>query len=753
MSVAARLLALVLALLALAGPGQAQQIAVRSGEHDGFSRLVFMYPAGTSWSVEAAPGGLRLSTPSSTFRYNLADVFRFIPKTRILSVEPALDKRSVFIATSDAVHPDTFQLPIGAVVLDVVDGAQTPPLTIAEKTIPSFKPQPKNSYLDLFWSGRTATEAPTQEPVAAAQTPAAENPLAPALSLPDSRVEAAERELFDQLGRAASQGLIELELPAHAPAAAAEGGETSPPPAESAPLPEDHLALRSQTVIDRDTASGHGGVGLAANGHSCLPDAEFDLQAWLSDKPATEQIASARRDLVGEFDRPRIQGVETLARTYLALGMGTEAKALYRVFGLAETMPQSVALIASILDGIPYENQTDLQAFVACDGKVALWAVLALEAPPKKGDVNFGALLRAFSALPPPIREIVGARLSARLIEVGAADVAATVRSMLARAPVEPQESLRLVDAQIGLSEGRATEAAELLDSVAAGNSEVAANALALAIETRLSQKAAIAQEDVENAGALARELAQTPLGYKLKRAEILGLGSTGQFDDAFASLTDWPEAEEAELLDQTRNDLFVMLATVPDDDLFVTTYFGHKDLAESREFPSEIEVLLANRLTSSGFWQSARNILSPSARRTDEGKLALARAALTGRDAAAALAYLTQTQGEAAAALRGEALSMLGKHDNAEGEFARAGDVDALVEEAWRSGNWPLVAQKGSEAQKQFLALFDAENAPGMPSDAGPPLGPLTEAQRLIERSASERDAFQQLMQELTTN
>lgn len=753
MSAASRLLALVLALLALAGPGLAQQIDVRSGEHEGFSRLVFMFPAGTAWSVEPATGGLRLNTSSSAFRYNLADVFRFIPKSRILSVEPAVDSRSVFIATSDAVHPDAFQLPIGAVVLDIVDGAQTLPLETTRQDLPSFKPQPKNGYLDLFWSGRTVTEAPAPEPLATAQAPAAENPLAPAVSLPDQRVEAAERELIDQLGRAASQGLIELELPAHAPSVAAERGETPPPPEQSAPLPEDHLALRSQTVIDRDTASGHGGAGLAANGHSCLPDAEFDLQAWLTDKPATEQIANARRDLVGEFDRPRAEGVETLARIYLALGMGTEAKALYRVFGFAEAMPQSVTMIASILDGEPYEGKPDLQAFVACDGKVALWAVLALDTPPKKDEVNFGALLRAFSALPPPIREILGARLSTRLIDIGAADIAATVRSMLARAPVEPKESLRLVDAHLGLSEGRTTEAAELLDSVAAGNTEVAADALALAIETRLAEKAAITQEDVENAGALARELARTPLGFKLKRAEILGLGSTGKFDEAFASLADWPEGEEASRFDQTRNDLFVMLATAPDDDLFVSAYFSHKPLAEAREFPPEIEVLLANRLTDSGFWQSAREILSTSARRTDDGKLALASSALAGRDAAAALAYLTQTQGEAAAALRGAALSMLGKHDTAEGEFARAGDVDALVEEAWRSGNWPLVAQKGSDAQKQFLALFDTEEGAGLPAEGSVPQGPLAEAQRLIERSASERDAYQQIMQELTTN
>ena len=130
----------------------------------------------------------------------------------------------------------------------------------------------------------------------------------------------------------------------------------------------------------------------------------------------------------------------------------------------------------------------------------------------------------------------------------------------------------------------------------------------------------------------------------------------------------------------------------------------------------------------------------------------AFARAALAGRDAAAAYSYLGDLPGEEAAKLRGEAMSMLGQHSTAEGEFAEAGQTQAQLDAAWRAGNWTLVAQKGSETQKRFVELFAPETAPpAEPQDAVPP-GPLSQAQQLISQSQSEREAFEKLMEELKT-
>ena len=733
-------------ILLLGGPAAAQQIAVRSGEHETFSRLVFMLPPGTAWTTERVPGGYRLTTPGQETRFDLSRVFDLIPKTRILSVTPDVDARSVFIATSPSVRLESFPLPIGAAVIDIVDGLEpATPIPVAPAA-QSFRPLPDRGYLDLYWA-KPRPEAPAADPVPEAAPARLVSPLA----LPDARVSTAERDLVDQLGRAASQGLITMELPKQAPkeasdpAARTASEQTAPPDAETKTL-----ALQSETVIDRDTAAAFARHQLSESGHSCPPDETFDILSWQTDKPAHEQLTDARRDLIGEFDRPRPEAVLKLARVYVAFGFGAEAKATLRSFGISPEEAGPLPVMADIIEGNPHQIAESLSGLTACDGKVALWAVLAQDQTPRKEDVNFGAVLRAYSALPPNIRGLVGPALSARLIDMGAPDVATTVRSMLARAPKTDKGALAEIDAQIDMNAGRKEEAARLLDGLALSSSPAAAEALVTSIETKLSLGAAIPAADVDNAGALGRQLRGSESGARLIRAEVLGLGSTARFDEAFHTLSTWEASQFDALKQSATSDLADLLGKVPDDGLFIETFFRHRDQIPPTALDDGVQVALADRLSAAGFWQSARDILSAQTRRSPAGRLALARAALAGRDAAAAYSYLGDLPGEESAKLRGEAMSMLGQHSSAEGEFAEAGQSQARLDEAWRAGNWTLVAQQGSETQKRFVELFAPETTPPTDPQDIVPRGPLSEAQQLISQSQSEREAFTKLMEEL---
>lgn len=151
------------AFLLSASPVSAQQIAVRSGEHEGFSRLVFMVPPGTEWKTERVEGGYRLSLPGRQSRFDLGRVFNLIPKTRVQGISADPDARSVRIDTSETVHLEAFQLPIGAIVLDIVDGAPEPePDRVGAIPPPlSHLPPPDRGYLGLYWAG---TNPPGPEP-------------------------------------------------------------------------------------------------------------------------------------------------------------------------------------------------------------------------------------------------------------------------------------------------------------------------------------------------------------------------------------------------------------------------------------------------------------------------------------------------------------------------------------------------------------------------------------------------------------
>jgi len=738
-------------LLFAAVPAAAQQITVRSGEHENFSRLVFMYPAGTPWAIEPVENGYRLNTGSKDFRYALASVFRYIPKTRISSVRPDMATGSLMIDTAPGVHSLAFQLESGALVLDIVDGSEPvqAPVKPAEGSV--FTPNMRDPYLGLYWGeGGARSGHPT-----ALSSPASTSISDPILKPPDPRVRAAEADLLDQLGRAASQGLITLELPSRQAPTRESSGHASDAGATEPSTPTataDHLALKSETVIDRDAAASPGASSLSASGLACPPDREFDLQSWLTDAPAAEQIAEGRRDLLGEFDRPRREAIDKLAHTYVALGFGREARALYQAFNVHPEDGDPVIAIADLIEDRPLDSPSPLAGLTSCDGKVAMWALLAHPDVPAKEEMNFGAMLRAFSSLPPGIRELIGPRLSSKLIDLGASDVARTVRSMLARAPADHAIALDLIDANIDLSRGDLTRATDLLDAVAKSNSAEAADALVLSIDTKLSQGQAIGQDDVENASALSLQFAGTETGNHLKRAEILGRASTGQFEQAFAALRGWNAISGDTDINRTRDDLFGLLAKVPDNDLFLVTYFAERDLARNPNLPDKTQVALANRLSEHGFWRASAEILGNATRQTEEGHLALAQIALAAQDPSAAIAHLQGIAGATASRLRGEALSILGEHDFAQAEFARIGDVNETVSEAWRSGNWNVVTREGTALQKRFVDRFAGPDQISQSTNDGQANGPLSAARALIDQSMSDRKTFLEFMQSQQT-
>lgn len=754
-----RILLFCLLLLLGTGPLAAQQIRVRSGEHENFSRLVFMYPAGTLWTVDPIEGGYRISTSSRSYRYELGEVFRYIPKTRIIGVRPDLDTRSLLIETAPGVHSSAFQLDGGALVLDIADGmgpdTETPVPTTGTS---SFIPRAHDAYLGTYWNGTPRPDSNSPSPITPSPVHDTNRAIAASSTpkLPDQRVQAAESELLGQMARAASQGLITLDL--------ASAEEKAPPQAENRaqPLPledaaptevSNHLALQSQTVIDRDMAAGRQSDNVSARGIPCPPDAEFDLQSWLTDAAPAGQIAEGRRDLVGEFDKPRADAIAKLARTYTALGFGVEARALYQSFGLQPDVDDITLAIADIIENRAIDPGSSLPAMTSCDGKAALWALMAHQNLPPKEEVNFGAILRGFSSLPSEIRELTGPRLSTKLIGLGAPDVARTVRSMLARSPNDHATALNLIDATIDLDAGRVSQATELLDEVAKTNSDSAADALVLSIENRLAQGAAIGQGDVENAAALAMQYSGTPTGATLRRAEILGRASTGDFARAFTALRRWENDEPDRPNVATRDDLFGLLAKVPDDSIFLLTYFDERQMAQAPPLPEGTQIALANRLSTNGFWQAAQEILSSKSRQTTEGHIALARAALAARDPAAAISHLRGAPGETASRLRGEALSILGQHETAQAEFAEIGDPTETVAEAWRSGNWPVVARHGTDLQKEFVSRFALPPESARPAVQEATTGPVGSAKALLEQSAADRRAYQEYMasQQLT--
>ncbi|MFT3690622.1 hypothetical protein [Paenirhodobacter sp.] len=617
-------------------------------------------------------------------------------------------------------------------MLDVVDGpgeaGSSPVVTRKDSQDASAMPS-----LGAYWTSKVLEEDRDgrQAPPDTVRVPA----------VPASRVAEAEQKLLESLSRATAQGIFSVDMTRKGARTPGNITLTARPAGE--PSDEEELAVRSQTVIDRDLDLSGDEPRILLSGQRCMPDALFDLQSWRTDAPVPDQIAAARAALVGEFDRPDPDAAVALARLYLALGFGAEARDVLRGFDLPPRTAAAYAYIAGLLEETGPTGESPITAMTGCNGKVALWALLGATPLPAMDQIDLQAVQAAFSGLPPDIRNMLGPDLVDRLLAVGARDAAHAVVNSLGRSPDPRGAALAIAQARIDLDRGQPEAVEKGVMPIARSNDAAAARALIMAIDARLERNRPVDRESVENAAALAQELGASQEGLLLRRATALGEGSVGAFNPAFAALDNWPRDASPDLQLKARRELYAQLALVPDDEIFLKQFLRREADAIQVGLPPKLQLALSARLAAAGFARQAAAILADTTKATADGRFALARAALAEPDPAAAVSHLEGLDGEQAERLRAKALARLGEHAVAAQILAASGDAQGAGREAWRAGDWSLVDQYGSEVQKQAARLL----ARAGDGDAAVPPGLLARSNQLLERSQEERRLFDALL------
>lgn len=751
-------------LMFLATHAAAEPILVRSGEHEDFSRLVVMTPAGAEWELDREAGGYRLTLALEEAEFLLDQVFRFIPRSRVQEIVPSKRPAGLLFKTAASISATAFQLDGGGIVLDFGEGPavaeRAPEMRGASEILEPPKEQvrtyPRVPINTLFFFDFSGVDTALAAAVSPAPSILRDIPKAEG-----ARIHEAEKGLIEQLGRAAAQGL--LHVPLHR---SSEPGEAASSPIGERPDPAsrnlgevtDHLAIRSQTAIDRDAGgkSGRSMSGLAGDG--CPSEDTFDVASWIDETPASVQISAGRRDLFGEFDRAAPEDVLRLARTYIAFGFGAEARELVESFDLSGQDALAIGLMADVLSDRTPIAPFEVAQFANCDGAAALWAVLATsgDVPPP---INLAALKRTYSALPAHFRGFIGERLVNRLIELGEDEAADSILASLERASPLERGAPEMMAAQIQLASGQVEDAILRLEHVAGKDIYQSPRALALAIEQKVAHHEVVEPHLTETAAALAFELQADPLGAPLQRASALGLGSVGAFDAAFeaaGALSDFLDG--GGLLDPTLADLFQMVARIELDPLFLKAYFRERQRIPQDGLTAETRLFLAERLVGLGFPRAAREALDQGTRALARGRRVLARAALSERDGPAALAYLSGLEGDAEDRLRAGAFMLVADYPAAMALYHRLGAQDQARQAAWLAGSWGDVFQSGREEEKAFLRAFEV--AEGAPHSASPDAsdqggvatasGTLSRAQSLLESSAAEREALDRLLRVL---
>ncbi len=754
--------ALVAVALLFPASAPAQTVSVKAGEHTTFTRLVLDLPKAAEWQLGRTIDGYELRVEGDAPRFDLTEVFRVIPRTRLASIWADPDSGNLRIGIACACHAVPFEFRADIIVIDLrdgppdmgstfetgLDGSALPSLVMQPAPQLRPRPAPNRPPPTLLPPNRLATVRPLPKPAVpgnpfSATPPDAEGAAALAAELTDLAVDTPARtiafaatpatpavdamrsNLLEQFGRAATAGVIEIDAPSF------PAGNAMAPSIITRPGPYAHLVIDGMPGLVARPAN-TAPLTLTDQGSPCLPDSAFDLSTWADNRPFDVQMAGARGQLLGEFDRPDPEKVAGLIRLNLYFGFGAEARNVLAVFPLDDPNAPLWRSMADIVDDRTPPTDGPLADQVPCIGRAALWASLARPALSPPDAPDRGSVTGGFSALPVHLRRHLGPALAEKFLAIGDLPTAQAIRDAIWRAPGDAGHGARLIDAHLALERGDVAAATETLAEVSRQNGPVAVLALIELVDARLTMQEAVDPGTITALAALAREHRGGPLAPGLIRAEMLARGSAGDFDTAFRIVNSGAAVAD---------DLWQLLARVGPDSALLT----HAVLPADAPLPqtdAATSLKIGDRLLALGFADDGLRWLPTGTEAAN--LLPVARAELQRGDARAALRRIAGLTGPEADLVRAEAFAQLGDQGAAATAYANAGKSEAQADALWRAQDWTASATTASAPRRAALDVLSPVADPSTNNVAAP----LAEGRALLQKSAQAREAILVLLQ-----
>ncbi len=464
MSPLLRAMAFAMSMLALNAPAAlAQTIAVQSGEHAGFTRLVLDIGADRDWSLSGTGETRLLTLDPPVAGFAIGRVFDLIPRDRLSALTE--DAGLVLSLACDCeISASRYQNRY--LVLDITAASQARSTDPA----PEVDPGPDTVLLDAVRRQAAAESLPDLTRLMAADqvrltfSPPLPLPLeiaAEPTAPPNIDMAEAARIMSEQLARAAASGLLEAApgrpltdadpvvnvavdaSAAPAPAGAAPAPEM-PPPAQE---PRPGIPLRAQTAFDM-AQTGFPLQGPQRNNLTCT-GAPLSLSDWSDTAGVDRGLGTLRLALYDDRDQLQRDAVIALARHYLFYGFGAEAA--YRLAQIDDA-PADLAVIAALVDGVDGARFPAEPDPMICSDEELLWRYLdgGLDNHQMTADLS-GRLQRAAARLPPGLRDQIAPRIARRLHADGEAHAARNLRDMLLRGGRVPEAVMLRLDRDLGI--------------------------------------------------------------------------------------------------------------------------------------------------------------------------------------------------------------------------------------------------------------------------------------------------------------
>lgn len=723
----------------------AQTVTVRSGEHGTFTRLVFDVPPGADWKITPDRASRTVSLSfASALTFDLSQVFDRIDRARVAEISEN-DENAVEISLACACEAKAFTLRDRMLVVDIrpvsSEQAAQPAVSedVARSTLvgdlsrvridsaPGIGPRKQQ---DPLLPRVPVTHAVAPRHLSDMPEPASADPLA------------IGNQIAEDLAAAASRGILtpSVNSTRREPARALpqeKQAESLPPHTDESPLAR-QLAAGLSDVDHSALASGRIRLG----GEKCLPDDALSFSDWVGSENDINQVLAARRGAVfQEFDRINAKALVDYAKALLYYGFGAEARA---VLDLGHD-PEDAHLVglSHLIDG--EGDPTGLfKDQLTCEGRAALWSVLALTDFRGAQSVDQAAVLRSFETLPPHLREHLGPKLSRNLSGAGYPEVARDVLRRLERMTGEETDSIALGKAQLDLEKGDLTAAGARLRGLTMEGGLETPEAVAVSIEVAEAAGKPVPKRLVDLSEAYSVEFRNSEEGSKMWRSHMRSLVLNGEFDRVFETLDGAaPAGIPAALLQETHALATRRLVEKADDLTFLK--IATRQLNEAgREVSDGTALAIAERFLALGLPEAALQQIEPlqdPADRTAE-RLVRARALLALSRPEEAELVLISLRDEEAIRLRAQAREQMGDHVFAQSIYTDLGQGEEARQAAWLSGDWEGVAAGQPDSLSRAAALVREEQA------ALDPRAPtLTGAEQLSESSAAARETLRALL------
>ncbi|TNC51574.1 hypothetical protein FHG66_05270 [Rubellimicrobium rubrum] len=603
--------ALVLALV-WGGAAWAQDVSVRGGEHETFSRLVLRVPRGAPWSLEPAPGGYDLQLPPSVM-FDVSRAFDKIPRNRVALLTPWGDGRLRLSVPCDC-HAQAYLVSDVDLVVDVIDGP--PPLGGIAPGDRLAAPLTGMGMLPLLTE--TLPVAPALGPLASLARVTEAPPAEEAAPTEAERVDQTRLAILEGMAQAATEGFLDLDPSAQDQEPVLSGEDPAPsttvkhdqvpdsPHPNPAVTPEEAVGGPARPGVAFHTASDVPSTRptLGARGTTCLPDESFDLTAWAGEGDFKTELPARLAQVTDGRDRLDPNGVEDLAQAYLAFGFGREALTALSMDGASSRERDLLRLMARIVDDEPVPTDAmDDQA--SCLGKVSLWRALARKSIRMTGDGERTAMTLALRALPDEVRSLLAPRLAGLFLDQGDALAARDIAALAEHGGT----AVELAQAAIVEEIEGPGPALEELETIAESDPRMTPDAMVDLIDLSIEEGRSVSDNTLELARALRFEN-EGEGARALLLAEARALTADMRFDEALALLEDERQLNPAEDVNEALVATVVALTEKLDDASFLELALG----ALPEGLPSAAVDPVARRLAELGFPQEAWSLRAPPA-------------------------------------------------------------------------------------------------------------------------------------------